>query len=269
MGLHFLNTSSWASLEHFSLILFILLILLAYIVLLRVFPVRGRRRRYHTAWFCAGVFSFYLAESPPIHVAAEEYLLSAHMIQHLLLIMVMPVGLLLGLPGQVWNRLFERRTPARVAATLTHPIAAFLLFNFVYNVWHVPAFYEWALRIHWIHGLEHATFLGGALLMWWPLLHPAHTLPQTNEPTKLVYLFALSAGQLAIVGPLVFLAEPAYTFYASAPRLFGVTLIEDQQMAGILMKMPTLVVFGALFCRHFFRWAAAEGRGEGTDPRSK
>ncbi len=258
VGWGFLDPSLWTTLEHISLVLLIGIGFTGYRGLLHGYRLSGQERRRHTMWFLAALVGLYLAESPPLHVAAEGYLLSAHMIQHLLFIIVIPVGILLGLPPALWDQLVGRGTPARLAAFLTHPATAFLAFSFVYNVWHVPAFYELALRVHWIHGWEHVTFLTGALLMWWPLLHPAQRIGQTSSPVKLLYLFGLSASQLAIVGPLVFLDQPAYAFYAAAPRLFGVSLIEDQQLAGILMKMPTLLLFGALFCYHFLAWARSE-----------
>jgi len=127
--------------------------------------------------FGAAMILMLLAVASPLDDIAERYLFSAHMFQHILLIYPVALLWLWGMPDFVLRPLLEMEWSAPVLRVLTKPIVAFVVFNGLFYVWHLPPLYEWALRDSKIHFLEHASFIGGALLMWWPLVRPLPELP--------------------------------------------------------------------------------------------
>lgn len=251
--------------EHIAILGFIVLIGLVYALLARSWPRAEQRRR--VPWFAAGYAIFLAAESPPVHALSESYLLSAHMAQHVLMTLAAPPLLLLGLPPSLLRRALCRRYILGPARLVTRPLVAFIAFNFVHSLWHVPVMYEAALERHWLHGVEHVAFMFSALCMWWPIIGPLEEMPRLSEPALLLYLVGLSSAQVAITGPLVFLDHPAYETYAHAPRITGMSPIDDQRLAGVLMKIPGTILFTALFCVVFIRWARKKGDAETMPPR--
>lgn len=185
--------------------------------------------------------------SPVDHLAHE--LLTAHMVQHLLLMMIAAPLLLLGnpLPACLWGlprrarralgRLLTRNAPFRKvlwAATLM-PVA-WLLFVVNLWLWHLPAAYQAALRDHLIHDVEHVAFFGTALLFWWPIVEPAPRLHERiPRGFAIVYLLA-ATGQNTLLSALIALPERVLYPYYEASRLpFSLSPLDDQAMAGGLM----------------------------------
>lgn len=176
-------------------------------------------------------------------------LFSAHMIQHLLLMMFGAPLLLLGnpLPISLWGlprrarravgRLLTRNAPLRKvlwAATLM-PVA-WLLFVVNLWLWHLPAAYQATLRDHLIHDLQHVAFFGTALLFWWPIIEPA---PRLHEriPRGFAILYLLAAtGQNTLLSALIALPERVlYPYYDASQLPFGLSALDDQAMAGGIM----------------------------------
>jgi putative membrane protein len=132
----------------------------------------GRLSPRQVACFYAGVLAAAFALLSPLHTLGEEYLLSAHMAQHLLVTLVAPPLLLLGTPGWMLRPLLRVGAVRRVAGTLLTPLPAFAAFNAVFLLWHVPVLYELALNFPPAHALEHVAFFGLALVTWWPVCGP-------------------------------------------------------------------------------------------------
>ncbi len=176
-------------------------------------------------------------------------LLTAHMIQHLLLIMVAAPLLLLGnpLPACLWGlprrarravgRLLTRSAPFRKGlwAVTLMPVA-WLLFVVTLWLWHLPAAYQAALRDDFIHDLEHVTLFGTAVFFWWPIIEPA---PRLHErfPRGFAILYLVAAtGQNTLLGAVIALPERVlYPYYAGSPGPFGLSPLDDQAMAGGIM----------------------------------
>ena len=185
--------------------------------------------------------------SPIDHLA--HVLLTAHMIQHLLLMMIAAPLLLLGnpLPVGLWGlprrarravgRLLTPHAPLRRAlwAATLMPVA-WLLFVANLWLWHLPAAYQAALRDHLIHDVEHLTFFGTALFFWWPIIEPA---PRLHEriPRGFAILYLIAAtGQNTLLSALIALPEHVlYPFYATSSPLFGLSPLDDQALAGGIM----------------------------------
>ena len=163
-------------------------------------PTRGQVLSFMTG---VGVMLFALAG--PIHELSDNYLFSAHMVQHSLLTLVVPPLLLLGTPGWLLRPLVSNGAVLRAGRIITKPLIAFLIFNVVLNVWHFPVFYEGALREHPVHILEHLLFMSAAVIVWWPILSPLPELPRIPYPAQILYLVALvHLPNTAVCGPHLF-----------------------------------------------------------------
>lgn len=219
--------------------------------------------RRQAAWFMAGVTVLFLAVATPLDEISEQYLFSAHMFQHVLLIYPVAIFWLLGLPEWTLTPLVDMDWSRPLARLLTRPVMTFVIFNGLFYVWHLPPLYEWALRDSKIHFLEHASFIGAALLVWWPILSPLSAFPRLDYGSQLLYLLAGSIIQIPLFGILTFSPSVLYPTYRDAPRLLALTALEDQQAGAIIMKLSAMAfMFGTLVVV-FFRWYA-EDRGAGS-----
>jgi putative membrane protein len=210
------------------------------------------------ALFGLGLIVIYVSLASPLHDISERYLFTAHMVQHLLLTLVVPPLLLLGTPGWMLSPLVRPGLVRRLAAWLTSPLIAFILFNVAFALSHLPALYDLTLENHGAHVVEHLIFMGTAVLMWWPILSPMPELPRIAAPVQILYVFFQTIPSSA-VGALITLSEsPLYQMYASAPRVFGLSALMDQQIGGALMWVGGGVYFLILATVIFFVWAHRE-----------
>ena len=148
------------------------------------------------------------------------------------------------------------------ARRATRPLAAGALFSVPITLWHFPQFYEAALEHHPLHIAQHLVFLATAVIMWWPVLSPLPELPRASYVTQLLYLFVLGL-PMSLAGALITLANDLlYPFYASAPRVWGLTPAADQQLGGLLMWVVGTIYLWVAATVVWFRWAAREEAGE-------
>jgi cytochrome c oxidase assembly factor CtaG len=221
----------------------------AYAVAARRFPPTPAR----VLTFAAGLLVAAAVLVTPVSTLALHYLLSAHLFQNVALAEWAPALLVLGLSAPMAAALAGRR-PFRV---LTHPLVALPLWVATYAVWHVPALYDAALRNAPLLHLEHACYLAAGLLLWWPALRdPPHELPSGR---RAAYLFAafLLASPVGLLLALV--PDPIYSFYEEASRIWGISALTDQQIAGVIMAGSEAVVFFAAFAFFLLRFFAEEG----------
>lgn len=220
-------------------------------------------------FFVAGLITLYLTLGSPLDLIAANFLFSAHMAQHMLLIYLVPPLLLAGIPAWLPYPVLRGVRLFGLARLLTMPVIALVIFNLILVVWHLPVFYEATLHSRLMHDAEHLTFLLGGLLMWWPLLSPTPQLPRLHYGGQLIYIFGLSVTQLPLVGFITFSPNVLYPTYELAPRLFGLTPLADQQVGGVIMSLTGMIVLTTVFGLVFFRWfEASEGRRKpGPRPR--
>jgi putative membrane protein len=219
------------------------------------------------AAFIAGAVTLFIALGPPLDDWSDHYLLLAHMVQHLLIMLLAAPLLLAGTPAWLLEPLTRNRVTNAVGYRLTRPVVAYAVANAVLVLWHIPLFYEAALRSEPLHVLEHATLLGTALLAWWPILGPLPQWPRLALPLHSLYFFAMTIPG-AMVGAFVTYAEPGlYAPYDTARRIFGIDLATDQQAAGLLMWVVVSAVYLLLITFSFFRWAGREEAAE-RQPRA-
>ncbi len=209
-------------------------------------------------FFFLGVLAMFIAVGTPIEQIGESYLFSVHMFQHVILIYIVPVLFLLGLPDFVIRPIASMEWSGPLLRFFTHPVVAFLTFNALFYGWHIPGFYEWALRDPFIHMLEHATFIGASFLMWWPYMPPLKDQQPIHEGLGLLYILALSIAQTPIFAFLSFSSEVFYPTYARAARITHLSPIQDQILGGIIMKLSAALVMFLVLGILFFRWYRRE-----------
>lgn len=214
----------------------------------------GALPRWRTLCFAGGWAVVVVALVSPVD-ALGEGLFAAHMVQHLLLIVAAAPLLVLGAPllpllwsaprslrrrlPDLWNRWTFPRTAVR---WLLRPGVAWSLFVLTFWLWHVPGPYEAALDSELLHVLEHVSFLGTAGLFWWVVLRPLGR--RTIGPGGAVLYLVGAAVQGAALGALItFSATTWYDAGSGAAPLWGLTPLEDQQLAGLIMWIPPVLVY--------------------------
>lgn len=205
--------------------------------------------------FCLGLFSLWFALASPLDTFSP-FVLTAHMLQHMLLMMVAPPLLLLGEPlipivrGMPRFAAREFAGPflkwpfaARVGLALTNPVVALVLMGTVMFAWHVPRLYELALGSSSWHQVEHACFFFVSLIFWWPVIQPWPSRAQWPRWAMVPYLLIADLQNTALSAVLVFSDKVLYPTYAAGPSLFGFTPKEDQAAAGAIMWVVGSLAF--------------------------
>jgi len=204
-------------------------------------------RRWEAACFAAGWVTLLVAMVSPLH-RMGEVLFSAHMVQHELLMAVAAPLLVLGRPVIPflwaipirWRRSVGGWAKAGAVAGawrgVTSPFAAWLLHAATLWLWHLPGAYEASLASEWMHALQHASFLGTALLFWWALVHGREG--RMGYGASVLYLFATAMHSGGLGALLTFAPRPWYAAYDATTAAWGLTPLEDQQLAGLIMWIP-------------------------------
>jgi putative membrane protein len=225
----------------------------------------------HPAWrsaaFLAGLAVLALALVSPIE-AYEGQLFSVHMLQHMLLELVAAPLLLLGAPATLALRAASVSVRgrllavlhSRVVTVLSFPLLAWILFAAVNWGWHFSKLYNDALETPWLHDVQHLTFLGAALLFWWPVVGADPARWRLPHPVRLFYLF-LAMPQNSFLG-IALMSAPAalYPHYLTNDRTWGPTPAVDQSVGGMLMWVGGDVVFLLAMGLVVAAWVRAEDR---------
>lgn len=223
------------------------------------YAIRKTRAIYFTGWrltaFLLGMLVLWLSIGSPIDAFADV-LLSAHMVQHLLLMSVVPPLLLLGAPvvpllrglprwvvKTVLRPFFVWAFLRRVGHFLIEPIVAWLAMNLAFLIWHVPVAYDYALRHENWHDFEHICFLTTSLLFWWVIIHPWPSQIRTSNWMMLLYLMSADIVNTVLSAFLAFCDKPVYPFYITGPNPFHVSPLSDQVLGAVIMWVFGSFVF--------------------------
>ena len=204
--------------------------------------------------FYAALATIFFSLNGWLHDLSDWYLFSAHMVQHLLLTLLMPPLLLVGIPGWMLRPLVKRPAIGTVARILTKPKVCFATFNLVVALWHVPIFYNAAVESHAIHIVQHLMFMAAAVMLWWPVLSQLPELPRLSYPMQMLYLFLTTLPMSVVAVFITYSRNLLYPGYSAAPRILGITPMEDQLIGGLIMWIPGGLVFFAVISVIFFRW---------------
>jgi putative membrane protein len=216
--------------------------------------------RFQVTCWSLGVFAMWVASDYPIHDVAERYNYSVHMVQHLMFSMVVAPLLLLGTPAWLMRRILRPPALFRTVRTLARFIPALLIFNVVLVVTHWPLMVNASLHSAFVHFGLHSVLFLSSLIVWMPLVSPLPEIPRLVPVLQMVYLFAWSVVPTVPASFLTFGSKPLYKFYEHVPHLFGLSTLNDQQAAGLIMKIGAGLLLWMIIAVVFFRWASEEER---------
>ena len=211
------------------------------------------------AMFVTGLATIFLSLNGWLHDLSDFYLFSAHMVQHLVLTLIAPPLLIMGTPGWMLRPTLQWRGVGPVARFVSKAPAAFVIFNLVLIVWHLPPMYEFALEHHPVHIGQHLCFMIAATIMWWPILSPMPELPRLSYPLQMLYLFLMTVPMSLVAVCIGYADHILYPFYSAAPRLWGITPMQDQLIGALIMWIPGGLFFFTVISVIFFRWQQAGG----------
>jgi cytochrome c oxidase assembly factor CtaG len=246
-------------------------VLLGCAALLVAYRAAHRGASSRARWFVAGVAVMALALISPIDTLGDEYLFSAHMLQHLLLTLAVPPLLLLGIGPRFARAVVDCPRLGRIERALGNPLVAWTQGVGVLALWHAPALFDAALGNEYVHIFEHLCFLTSATIFWWPILAPLRECRIAPLWAQLYLLGGAMANSLLGIW-LTFAPAGLYAPYLhpdDALHLehllrtgWGLTPALDQQIGGLLMWVGGGFVFLAVMVAEFLRWyRAAEPDG--------
>jgi len=207
------------------------------------------------ASFVSGLMILWLAIGSPMDGFADA-LLSAHMVEHLLLMSVVPPLLLWGLPAvpllrglpepfgrNVVGPLLKMPSLRLLGRWAVTPLVAWLAMNITYLAWHVPSAYDFALENETWHDIEHLCFLGTSMLFWWCILRPWPASRVNEQWGILVFLITADIVNSLISAFLAFCGRPVYSFYVDHPNAFNLSPLEDQVLGAAIMWVAGSLAF--------------------------
>ncbi len=215
-------------------------------------PVVTRRQK---RFFAGAVVLLWLASDWPMHDISEEYLYWVHMVQHMLFTLVIPPMLLLAMPEWLARLLVSRDGSSGVwLRRLAYPVVAGLAFNLLTAATHAPAVVNFSVDNGPFHYLVHTVVFLSALLMWVPVVGPLPEL-RISLPAQALYLFLMSIVPTVPGAWLTFADNAVYSAYDHPVRLWNMTVIADQQAAGMIMKLIGGLFLWSIIALRFFQWS--------------
>lgn len=238
----------------------------------RVLTLRDRGTpvpRWRVASFATGIVILLVALVSPVHALGER-MFSFHMLQHVLLGDLAPLALLAGLTGPILRPALARLYRLRF---LANPLVALPLWALNLYLWHLPFLYDAAVRHDSVHALEHLCFFAGGTIMWLPVLETLPAPEWFGTGAKLGYIAVVRAVETVLGNVFFWSGTVFYSVYQEQDRLWGLSALADQGLAGAVMMIEgsivTLVALAWLFLR-----MASEGElrqqliERGLDPRA-
>jgi len=215
---------------------------------------RAGAPRWRVVCFAASLAFLAVAFWTPLHQLGLHYLLTAHLLQNVILAEWAPLLAILG----VSRPMAAAASRMRAFRTLVHPAVALPLWIVDYYAWHVPPVYDYALdHQSWLIHVEHACYFATGLLVWWPLVQDVPR--RLASGARAAYAFAAFVLAAPIGLLLALLPRPAYDFYVDArPRVWGLSALTDQQIAGVTMASEQALVLFVVFLYWFRRFLSEE-----------
>ena len=226
----------------------------------RLAPGRRPASRRQRLSFLAGAFLLWAAADWPLDQLGD-YLFSFHMVQHLVFAFLAAPLLILGMPSWLLRYLLKPAPVAKIFRAATKPMGALVIFNMWAAGYHWPVLVNLSVTNDWFHLLVHVLWVVAGLIMWWPVLSPLPEFPHLSYPLRMGYLFGQSILPTVPASFLTFAETPLYAAYADLPRVLGLDVITDQQIAGLTMKIGGGLFLWAVIMALFFRWSHEQETG--------
>ena len=218
-------------------------------------PSGGEKTSFYTGLFLVTVVS-----SWPMHDLAETSLYWVHMTNHLVMTLVVPPLMLLGLTRQMSDHILGHRLILPWLKYLARPGAAFAIFNLGMVASHWPDAVALSLRNELAHFLIHSFLFLSGLLMWIPVVSRSTVVPRLRPPARMIYLLLNSILPTIPASFLTFSHVPIYPAYGDSALAFGLSAVEDQTIAGLIMKLGGTLLLWAVISITWFKWANDEKR---------
>ncbi len=227
--------------------------------------------------FTSGIILLYIFKGSPIDLLGH-IMFSVHMVQMAFLFLIIPPILIVGTPNWIWRKIFKSNGMKRILSFFTHPLIALILFNGVFSFYHIPMIFDFIKTDMWLHAGYTSFLFVIAMFMWWPLVNKLSEHQSLNGIKKVGYIFANGILLTPACALIIFADTPMYLTY-SDPRawadalslcvpattlsglnltgpemLNSLSLIDDQQLGGVVMKIIQEIVYGIVLAQVFFKW---------------
>ncbi len=229
------------------------------------------------SYFLISMLLLYAIKGTPVEILSTM-MFSVHMSQMALLYLVFTPLIILGIPEWVWKALVKVPVIKGIFSFMTKPIVSLLAFNILFSIYHIPLVFDQARTDPTLHGLFTVILFILAVFMWWPLLDPTESFSEFNGLKRIGYILGSAVLLTPACALIIFAENPLYATYydpsmwlkalalcvpvdtlsglnLSGPELFtSMSLINDQQLGGVLMKIVQEIVFGVVLASLFFNW---------------
>jgi putative membrane protein len=221
-------------------------------------PVATRRQK---GFFAFGMVVLWIATDWPLHDIGEERLYAFHMVQHFLLTLVVPPVFLLAIPTWLPRAVLGGGLVDKVVHKLARPVPVLVIFAAVTMLTHWAGIVNLSVEQGWFHYLAHVVIVTASLLVWMPICGPYPEL-RASLPVQMILLFVISIVPTVPASWLTYGETVLYTVYDRDPRMWGITVLEDQQAAGLFMKVTGTFYLWGIITSIFVRWSIRHEQAE-------
>ena len=237
--------------------------------------------RKEALFFSSGIILVYIIKGSPIDLMGH-LMFYAHMIQMAVLYLIIPPFFIFGIPKWIWRKVLKKPVIKSVFRFFTHPLMALIVFNGVFSFYHIPLIFDVVKTDIWFHGIYTSVLFFLAICMWWPLMNELSDYQSLSGIKKVGYVFANGILLTPACALIIFADTPMYNTFSdprawakalelcvpsttlatlnlSGPEMFNsMSLIHDQQLGGVIMKIIQEIVYGAALAHIFFQWYREE-----------
>ncbi|NOU93571.1 cytochrome C oxidase assembly protein [Paenibacillus sp. LMG 31456] len=214
-------------------------------------------------YFYIGLLLFYVAEGSPLYYYGHHYSFSAHMLQQSISYLVMPPLLLLGLPGWLLRPALRIKAIHLLMKGFASPVISLFLFNLIFSLYHIPVIMDYLMANPLMHTLYSIIFMLAAFQMWFPVFCPLPEYNRMNELRRMAYIFVNGILLTPACALIIFAEEPIYASYKGISEQFlFMSVLNDQQLGGVVMKIIQEIVYAIALGYTFFRWYRKERKQE-------
>ena len=264
---------------------YFLLLLIIYTAVYFLFTIKFRNKfansesltKKQGLLFVLSMVLLYAIKGSPIDLMAH-LMFYVHMIQMAALVLVVPPIFILGVPVWIWRKLFNLKVIGSLLTLFTKPLLALILFNGFFSFYHVPIIFDHIMPNIWLHAGYSILLFVVAVFMWWPLINQLPGQQTLSGIKKVGYIFADGILLTPACALIIFAPSPIYSTYSdpnlwgqvmslcvgastfnslniSGPQLFSsMSLLQDQQLGGVLMKIIQEIIYGIILGHVFFEW---------------
>lgn len=237
--------------------------------------------------FTLAIILLYVVKGSPLDLMGH-IMFYAHMTQMAILYLVIPPMIVVGIPQWIWRKILSYKAIKSAFKFFTHPLIALILFNGVFSIYHIPDVFDVIKTDMWLHSIYTTILFMLAIFMWWPLVNQLDEYETLSGVKKVGYIFADGILLTPACALIIFADVPMYATYSdprswmeamelcvsptvlsslslSGPEMFNsMSLLHDQQLGGVLMKVIQEIVYGYVLAQIFFSWYRKEQREEET-----